>query len=181
MYSQNTIQNDARIKNNDDIKSCDTARKQNYRIPTISTPNYSKQHIDTTSSSVLNLNTPMILPPVGKECMCFQKDGKTAQADSCIKSRIMTKEIYSVLSIDISEQNMFLLRVMLQSPRHKDHVHTIDIDQSLSSNFIYEQKCLENIKKIYKQAVKCDNQQQFKDILEAVMVSTPGGFTDDSP
>ena len=34
-------------------------------------------------------------------------------------------------------------------------------------------------KKIYKRAGKWDDQQQFKDILEAAMVSTPEGFTDD--
>ena len=70
---------------------------------------------------------------------------------------------------------------MLQSPRLKDHVHTIGINKSSSKNAIYEHKCLENIKKLYKQAGKCDGQQQFKDILEDAMVSTPGGFTDDSP
>ena len=70
---------------------------------------------------------------------------------------------------------------MLQSPRVKNHVQTIVIDQSLSNNAIYEHKCLENIKKLYKQASKCDDQKQFKEILEATMVSTPEGFTDDSP
>ena len=35
--------------------------------------------------------------------------------------------------------------------------------------------------KLYKQAGKCDYQQQFKDIIEAVMVSTPEGFTNYSP
>ena len=66
LYSQNTIQNDATITNNDDIKSCETAKKQNYSIPTISTPNHHTQSIATTYSGILNLNTPTILPPVGK-------------------------------------------------------------------------------------------------------------------
>ena len=35
--------------------------------------------------------------------------------------------------------------------------------------------------KLYKKAGKCDNQQKFKDILEAAMVYTPEGFTDNSP
>ena len=70
---------------------------------------------------------------------------------------------------------------MLQSPLLKDHVQTIGIDQYLSNNAIYEHKCLENIKKLYKQAGKCDGQQKFKDILEADMVSTPEGFIDNSP
>ena len=67
---------------------------------------------------------------------------------------------------------------MLQSPRLKYHVQTIGIHPYLSNNSIYEHKCLENIKKLYKQAGKCKDQQQFKDILEADMVSTPEGFTD---
>ena len=34
---------------------------------------------------------------------------------------------------------------------------------------------------IYKQAGKYEDQQKFKDILEAAMVSSPEGFTDDIP
>ena len=113
--------------------------------------------------------------------MCFQKDGKTSQAARCIKSRIMTKVIDYVLSIDTFEQQCVVLKGMLQSPRLKYHVQTIGIDQSLSNNAIYEHKCLENIKKLYKQAGKCDDQQKFKDIIEAAMVSTPEGFTNNSP
>ena len=70
---------------------------------------------------------------------------------------------------------------MLKSPRLKNHVYTIGIDQSLSNNDVYEHKFLENIKKYYKQAGKCDDQQKFKDILEAAMVSNPEGFTNNSP
>ena len=70
---------------------------------------------------------------------------------------------------------------MLQSLRLKDHVQTIGIHPYLSNNAIYEHKCLENIKILYKQAGKCDDQQQFKDIIEAAMVSTPEGFTDNIP
>ena len=58
--------------------------KKNYSIPTILIPNHHTQRISTTSSSILNLNTPTILPPVGKEYVCFQKDGKTSQAVGCI-------------------------------------------------------------------------------------------------
>ena len=45
----------------------------------------------------------------------------------------------------------------------------------------FEQKYLKNIKKKYQHAGKCDNQQKLKDILDAAMVSTPEGFTDESP
>ena len=73
--------------------------------------------------------------------------------------------IDSVLLIDIFEQQCVLIKVMLQSLRLKHHVQTIGIDPSLSNNALYEHKCLENIKKLYKQSGKCDNQQQFKDII----------------
>ena len=56
-------------------------------------------------------------------------------------------------------------------------MQTIGIDQSLSNNAIYGHKCLENMKKLYKQDGKCYNQQQFKDIIEDILVSTPEGFT----
>ena len=61
--------------------------------------------------------------------MCFLKEGKTDQAARCIKSRIMTKVIDYVLSIDTFEQKCVILKGMLQSPRLKDHVQTIGIDQ----------------------------------------------------
>ena len=83
--------------------------------------------------------------------------------------------------MDTFEQQCAVLKVMFQSPWLKDHVHTIGIDQFLRNNTIYEQKCLENIKILYKQAGKCDDQQQFKDIREAAMVSTPEWFTNNSP
>ena len=113
--------------------------------------------------------------------MCFQKDGKAAHSARCIKSRIITKMINSVLLIDTVGQKFVVPKGMLQSPRLKYHVHTIGIDQSLSNNAIYEHKCLENIKNIYKQAGKCDKQQQFKDILEAAIVSTTKVFTNEIP
>ena len=113
--------------------------------------------------------------------MCFIKEGKYDQAARCIKSRIMTKVIGYVLSIDTFEQQYVVIKGMLHSLRLKDHVHTIIIYPYFSNNAIYEHKCLENIKKLYKQAGKCDDQQQFKDILEAAMVSTPEGFANNSP
>ena len=109
------------------------------------------------------------------------KEGKSDQAARCIKSRIMTKVIDYVLSIDTFKQKYVVLKGMLKSPRLKDRVQTIAVDQSLSNNAIYEHKCLENIKTVYEQASKCDEQQQLKDILEADMVSTPEVFTDNIP
>ena len=70
---------------------------------------------------------------------------------------------------------------MLQSPRLKDCVKTIGIDQFLRNSVLFELKYFQNIKKLYKHAGKGDNQQHFKDILESAMVSNPEGFTNNSP
>ena len=78
------------------------------------------------------------------------KEGKYEQTNRCIKSRIMTKVIDYVLSIDTFEHQRIVLTGMLQSPQLEYHVQTIDIDQSLRNNAIYEHKFLENIKKLYK-------------------------------
>ena len=66
---------------------------KNYSIPNTSTPNNHAKSISTTSASILNLHTPTILLPVGNEYTCFLKDGKSAQATRCIKSRLITKVI----------------------------------------------------------------------------------------
>ena len=58
---------------------------------------------------------------------------------------------------------------------------TIGVDQSLSNSAIYEHRCLKNIKKLYKYAGKCDDQQQYKVIIEAEMVSTHEEITENSP
>ena len=63
----------------------------------------------------------------------------------------------------------------------KQHIVTIGVYQLLSNSAIYEHRCLENIKKLYKYDGKCEDQQQYKDIIEAAMVYTPAVFTDYSP
>ena len=40
---------------------------------------------------------------------------------------------------------------------------------------------MNNIKKIYQHAGKCDDQQNLKDIIDAAIISTPEGVTDHSP
>ena len=40
---------------------------------------------------------------------------------------------------------------------------------------------MNNIKNIYQHAGKCDDQQNFKDIVDADMLSTPEGVIDNSP
>ena len=69
---------------------------------------------------------------------------------------------------------------MLQSLRLKDHMKTIGIEQSLSNSDIFEQICLQNINKLYQHAWKCDDQQEFNNVLEAAMVYTTEVLTNNS-
>ena len=81
------------------------------------------------SESLFNSHTTEKLPPVGKDFMCFQIDGKYAQEDKCVKFRIMTNVVDCVLSTDKLEQQCFVLKGILQSPCLKDHMKTIGIEQ----------------------------------------------------
>ena len=58
---------------------------------------------------------------------------------------------------------------------------TIGIDQSLINSAMYEHICLENIKKLYTYAGKCDDQQQYKAIIEVELFSSLEIFTNNSP
>ena len=58
---------------------------------------------------------------------------------------------------------------------------TIGIDQSSFTRSSFEHICMNNIKKIYQHAGKCDDQQNLKGILEAALLSTPEVFIDNSP
>ena len=70
---------------------------------------------------------------------------------------------------------------MLQSSRFEDHMDTIDIDQSSFARSSFEHRCMNNIKKIYQHAGKCDDQQNLKDIIDASILSNPERVTDNSP
>ena len=83
--------------------------------------------------------------------------------------------------MDTSEQQLVVIKCMLQSSRLEDHMKTIGIDQLLFKISSFEHKCMSSIKKIYQHAGKCDNQQNLKDILDADVVLTPEGVTDKSP
>ena len=82
----------------------------------------------------------------------------------------MNKATDSILSIDTFEQQCVVIKVMLQSPCIEDHMKNIGIEQKLCNRFSFEHKYLNNIKKIYHHAGKCDNQQNLKDILDAALV-----------
>ena len=113
--------------------------------------------------------------------MCFQIDGKSSQAAKCVEYMIMTKVIYCAIFIYIFEQQYVLLKGMLQSLRLKYLMKIIGIDQSLRNSDLFEHRCLQNINKLYQHAGKCDDQQQSKNVFEAVMVYTPEVFTDNIP
>ena len=60
-------------------------------------------------------------------------------------------------------------------------MNTIGIDQSSFTRSSFEHRCMNNIKRIYQHAGKCDDQQNLKDITEAAIISTPEGLTDKIP
>ena len=70
---------------------------------------------------------------------------------------------------------------MLESSRLEDHMKTIGIEQSSYATSSFEHRCMNNIKKIYQHAGKCDDQQNLKDIIDAAILSTPQGVTANSP
>ena len=71
--------------------------------------------------------------------------------------------------------------MLLKSERLEQHMFVIGVDQSLSNSSMHEYRCLENNKKLYTSAVKCDDKKQYKYILRAAMVSNPEGLTENSP
>ena len=70
---------------------------------------------------------------------------------------------------------------MLQSSRLEDHMKTIGIDQSSFTRSSFENRCMNNIKKIYQHAGKCDDQQNLKNIIDVDILYTPEVVTDNSP
>ena len=70
---------------------------------------------------------------------------------------------------------------MLQSSRLEDHMKTIGINRSSFNMSTFEHKCMNNIKKIYQHTGKYDGQQKLKDIIDAAILSTIEGVTDNSP
>ena len=113
--------------------------------------------------------------------MCFQVNRKSPDATQCVKSRVLNKAIYSILSIDTFEQQFVVIKCVLQSSRLDDHMKTFGIDQSSFTRSSFEHRCMNNIKNVYQHAGKCDDQQNLKDIIDAAILSTPEGVTDNSP
>ena len=121
------------------------------------------------------------LPPLGKEYLCFQVDNKSPHAAQCVKSRVLNKVIDYILSINTFEQQCVVIKYIFKSSRLEDHMKTIGIDQSSFTRSYFEHRCMNNIKKIYQHAGNCDDQQNLNDIIDADMMSTLEGVTDNSP
>ena len=58
---------------------------------------------------------------------------------------------------------------------------TIVIYQSSFTRYYFEHKCMNNIKKTYQHAGKCDDKKNLKYIIEAALLSNPEGVTYNSP
>ena len=78
------------------------------------TKNIYSVHATSTTPSLTSLNTtlPIVsvelhtttkLPLVGKEYLCFQINSKFTHVAQCVKSRILNKAIYYIVSIDTFE------------------------------------------------------------------------------
>ena len=91
------------------------------------------------------------------------------------------KLLSQFFSIELFENKCVILKWVFQSYQQKKKMVIIGVDQYLSTSDLYEHQCLENIKKLYKSAGKCDDKHQYKSILEAGMVSTTEGLTENSP
>ena len=77
---------------------------------------------------------------------------------------IVLKDDVSGVALKFDEKIPLELRLTFKSTTSY-HMKTIGIDQSLSKNAIFEHRCIKNINKLYHHAFKCDEQQQFKDII----------------
>ena len=98
------IQNMSDISNTDDIQSCVTPRKQNYSVQATYTTTRLTPLTTTLLLAPVELTKTTELPPVGKECLCFQVNRKSPHDAQCVKSRVLNKAIDSILSIDTFEQ-----------------------------------------------------------------------------
>ena len=137
--------------------------------------------ITTLHIATVELPKTTHLPPLGKEYLCLQVNSKSPHSTQCVNSRILSKAIDFILSIDTFEKQCVVIKCMSQSSRLEDHMKTIGIDQSSFTRYSLEHKYMINIKNMYQHAGKCDDEKNLKDILEAAILSTPEGVTDNSP
>ena len=110
--------------------------------------------------------------PYSKECCCFQTDGETAQNSQCDKSRELNKVIGSVLYIGSFEKKCVMIKELFHSEQLKQHMFKAGVYQWISISALYEHILMGNVGKLYKYYIKCDNQHQYKALIESDMVST---------
>ena len=110
--------------------------------------------------------------PSGGNCVVFgNSTGKIGKlVISGVKSILLKKVVDSILSINTFEQQCVVIKCMLQSSRLEDHMDTICIYQSSFTRSSFEHRCMNNIKKIYQHAGKCDDQQNLKYIIDAAIL-----------
>ena len=172
-----TNQDKDNTSNTYDIHSCVTPRKNNYSVQATSTSPILTPLNTTIYIAPIELHTTEKLTLSGKEYLYFQINSKSPHAAQCVKSRLLNKAIYYILSIDTVEKQCVVIKFMLQLSCLEDNTKTIGIDQLLCNKYSFEQKCMNNIKNIYQHAGKCEDQRKLKDIIDAAVVSTPEGVT----
>ena len=83
----------------------------------------------TRNIASVELHKTKQLPSSGKEYLCFHINRRSSNATQFVKSRILNKAIYYILSIDTFEQQCVVIKGMLQPPSFEDHKKTIGIYQ----------------------------------------------------
>ena len=111
----------------------------------------------------------------------FQNDGRTSRSAQCNKSRALTNVVDTIIYIESFERKCVIIKGAFQPEQLKKYMVTIVVDRSLSNMALYENRFLEKIKKFYKYSGKCDDQHQYKAILESEIFSNPEEFTDKIP
>ena len=144
--NRTAIQNTSDILNRDDIHSCVTPRKKNISVQATSTLPRLTPLITTLPLAPVELSKTKKLPPVGKEYFCLQVNSKSCHAAQCVKSRVLNKAIYSILSIDTFEQQYAVIKCLLQLSRLEDHMKTIVIYQSSFNMSTFEHRCMNKLK-----------------------------------
>ena len=122
------------ISNTDEIQSCVTPRINIYSVLATNNPTHLTSLNDTLHIPLFKLLKDTKLSPACKKYLCFQINGKSSQAAECVKSRIMTNVIDSILSIDTFKQQGTMRKGILQSSSLKNNMKTIGIDQSLRNS-----------------------------------------------
>ena len=106
---------------------CNTTKKD-YSVRATSIPTHLKPLNTTLPITPVELHNTKKLTPAGKEYLCFKINSKSTHAAQCVKSRILNKDVDSILYIDTFEQQFVVIKCMLQSPHLENHMKNIDID-----------------------------------------------------